>query len=327
MNRAVWSFWSKPFRHNSRTVWPSQRHHLLAWVLSVEAARRHYPQTTLVTDDFGAVMLVDGIGLHFDQVSTELNTLEEAHPEWWGLGKLYAYRSQTEPFVHIDSDCFLWRRLPPRLEHAGVFGQSPETFAYDEPTFYQPGRIVATLDSTKGWVPPELRWFNARHGNWAVNCGILGGSRSEFIRHYADSAIALIEHPANQHAWDLLGNRMEHTVTIEQHLLAACIDYHRSQPRSPHHGITSEHLFTSPEHPYDPERATRAGFTHLIASSKSDPDIAGRLAARVASEYPKYARRCMSYAKAMGDNGGGGSQRGCGGEEGPVHLAHQVATR
>jgi hypothetical protein len=95
--KAVWSFWSKPFEAHRRHSWPSVRHHLFAWVLSVETARRHYPETCLVTDAAGARLLVDEIGLPFKHVSTELNTLDQYNPDWWALGKVYAYRMQTEP--------------------------------------------------------------------------------------------------------------------------------------------------------------------------------------------------------------------------------------
>ena len=71
---AVWSLWTKPLgRYGS--VWPSLVHYLFSWVLSVELARQHFSKTLLVTDDAGASLLLDGIGLQFDQVSLELNSL------------------------------------------------------------------------------------------------------------------------------------------------------------------------------------------------------------------------------------------------------------
>jgi hypothetical protein len=301
MRRAVWSFWSGPWHHR-QGAWPSPTHHLLSWVLSVETARRHYPLTSLVTDDDGAAMLVDGIGLEFDEVSTELNQLAGADPGWWSLGKLHAYRAQEAPFVHIDSDCFLWQRLPERIETADVFGQSPETFSFDDPpAHYRPELVLAAIDSVNGWAPHEFRWFTDHRGGWAVNCGILGGTNTDFIRHYADGAVRLIRHPANQPAWDLLGDRTDHSVLVEQYLLAACAEYARGQADSPFHGTTLDHLFTSPGDPFDPGRAQQAGYTHLIASSKRDRDTARRLVARAAADYPELAERCDRYARAQGE--------------------------
>jgi hypothetical protein len=89
--RAVWSFWTKPFHAYYKGNWASEKHHLLAWVLSVETARKHYPVTALITDDDGARLLVDGLGLQFTCVSTALNALPNLEHEWFNLGKLYAY--------------------------------------------------------------------------------------------------------------------------------------------------------------------------------------------------------------------------------------------
>lgn len=87
--RAVWTFWTKPFEARQRWAWRSRKHHLLAWVLSLGTARRHYPHTVLFTDDAGARMLVDGLGLDFAEVRTDLNALDGDDPGWWALGKLH----------------------------------------------------------------------------------------------------------------------------------------------------------------------------------------------------------------------------------------------
>ena len=83
--KAVWSFWDKPFQSHHHRVWASERHHLLAWVLSTQTARQHYRTTELHTDDAGARMLVDGIGLEFDRVCVSLNALRAHDPGWWAL--------------------------------------------------------------------------------------------------------------------------------------------------------------------------------------------------------------------------------------------------
>jgi len=83
--KAVWSFWSKPEQH--RVAWPSQRHHLMAWVLSLQTVRQHYRTTMLCTDTAGARLLIDTIGLEFGHVSTALDALEHCDPGRWALGE------------------------------------------------------------------------------------------------------------------------------------------------------------------------------------------------------------------------------------------------
>jgi hypothetical protein len=289
--RAVWSFWTRPFRAFHRGTWASERHHLLAWALSVETARRHYPDTALCTDSEGARLLVDGLGLPFAQVSTALDRLAGADPEWWGLGKLHAYRAQEAPFLHIDSDVFLWSPLPPDLAAAPVIVQNPEVFAFGDPgSWYQPQAAEAAIRATGGWLPEAWWAFTARRAGLAYCCGILGGHRTEALRDYADCAIRVIGHPANAAAWARIGDRIGSSVLFEQYLLAACLA---------HRGVTPGCLFESAEESWDPAAARRAGYTHLIAGAKADPELARRLEARVRRDHPEIYERVLRLAPPL----------------------------
>jgi hypothetical protein len=296
--RAIWSFWSKPFRAREQ-YWTSALCHLFSWVVSVETARRHYPRTTLFTDDQGARTLIDGLGLEFDSVSTELNALAAHDPDWWVLGKLYAYRAMTEPFVHVDSDVFLWQPLPERLTSAPVFAQNPEPFG--STFYYRPDALESALRAgAGGWLPPEWTWYRSVGTEQRGECcGIVGGTRVDFIRHYARTGIRLVEEPANQPAWAVLGPKHGHCVLIEQYLLAACLDYHRSTPGSPYRDVSITYLFDTVGAAFDEREAERVGFTHLMGA-KRDGELARRLEARVQRDHPVYYERCRKCADAAG---------------------------
>ena len=79
---------------------------------SFETIRSFYPQTKLYSDSRGVDLLVERLGLGFQSVSTQLDGMQGYDPSWWALGKLFAYASEEEPFIHFDSDVFLWRALP-----------------------------------------------------------------------------------------------------------------------------------------------------------------------------------------------------------------------
>src|SRR5262249_1555570 len=252
--KAVWSFWTKPFEAHHHSVWPSAKHHLLAWVLSLETARQHYPDTWLITDDAGAGMLVDGIGLQFTHVSTELNALADNNPDWWNLGKIYAYYLQTEPFVHIDSDVFLWKRLPANLERADVFAQNPNPLSASTP-YYQPEQLEHAMAHTSGgWLPDEWRWYRRAIKNQrAESCGVVGGTRRNFIRRYGEASLRLINDPRNQPALQSLPNRRMHALLIEEYMLAACVEYYNASAVSPLGGVRIEYLFNSMSAPGNPD--------------------------------------------------------------------------
>lgn len=298
--RAVWSFWTKPWRARSGWGWSSEKHHLLAWVLSVECARRHYPATTLVTDSDGARMLIDGLGLEIEEVSTELDRLATRDPALWMMGKLSAYRTQSEPFVHLDTDVFLWKPLPEHVEAAPVFAQNPEYFSLGA-SHYRPERMQRIMrGQTQGWIPKEWEWAlsfgNAQRGEC---CGIVGGNHLAFIRYYADTALRVIEEPCNREGWARVSEKYEYNTLIEQYHLAACVDYHRNRPDSPYRGVAIRYLFDSGADAFDPNHAAKLGFSHLIAHAKRSAAVAARLEKRVAQDYPAQYERCLDYARQL----------------------------
>lgn len=293
--RAVWSFWSKPLLKSRRASWFSMKHHLLAWVLSFETARKHYPKTSLITDDEGARLLVDELDLPFEHVSTELNALHNQDSDWWSLGKLYAYRVQTEPFVHLDTDVFLWKPLPEKLERSSVFAQNPEPFS--SIFCYRPERVERALRYPKqGWLPEEWVWYRrARRNQRGDCCGIFGGARTDFIRYYADAALRLVSDPANQRGLSRFTEKVNSMVLIEQYLLAACVEYHSSaNPSSTFADVRIEYLFNSLAQMYNRDYVTQVGFTHLIGDAKKNSVVVERLENRVRRDYPERYERCLS---------------------------------
>ncbi len=289
--RAVWSFWTKPFERRMGNGWLSDRHHLLSWVLSVETARKHYPETALVTDCEGADLLVNRLGLAFTHVSTALSTLADADPAWWVLGKLWTYRLQAEPFVHIDSDVFLWKRLPAEMEQTAVFAQNPEWFPLSPESWYRPARFTKALNDLGGWMPEEWCWSAQQPSTHAVCCGILGANHVEFIRYYSDLAIRMLHHSVNRRILHDAGANPADAILFEQYLLAACLDYHRHREGSPYADIDIRYLFQSTAESFDEAAAVRAGYTHLIGGAKQNKKLMRSLERRVMRDYPRlYAR-------------------------------------
>jgi hypothetical protein len=299
--RAVWSFWSKPYEGHKGRAWREPRHHLLAWGLSLRLAREHFPETMLVTDSEGKALLVDRLGLEFTEVSTELDRLRGVDPGWWALGKLVAYSLQDRPFVHLDTDVFLWRPLPQALASAPVFAQCPERHAYGQGRC-DPLKIELLFERHGLSVPVEWEWAVSLEANWfrEENCGIVGGNRVDFLRHYADTAIRMVTDPAHAPAWSEMPHKDEFNMLMEQFWLAACVDYHRLHPQSPFRGIAVRYLFSTMDAAFNPEVAAQAGFTHLLYDTKSHPEVAARLERRVAEIDPAFLRHCNRVAAHSG---------------------------
>lgn len=295
---AVWSFWTKPYFLNGKGRWYSELHHWLAWGLSLFTAQRFYSQTCLVTDDAGARILIDELELPFACLSTGLNVLADQDPGWWALGKLEAHRLQQTPFVHLDPDVFLWKRLASELEAADVFTQNPMPL---NPDMYRPAEFEdAVGHPASGWLPKEWRWYRRQAANQrAACCGIIGGVRLDFIHDYARTGLRLIADPRNADLLRICQQKTRHMFLIEEYALSACVEYHRRQKKSPYHGIEIRYLFPSLEDAFKPEYTTMAGFTHLAgAMAKKDPQLARQLEHRVKRDLPRFYQRCLKYCSS-----------------------------
>jgi hypothetical protein len=292
---AVWSFWSKPFLKSQKSMWCSEKQHLLSWILSVQQARKFFGKTVLFTDDYGAKMLVDGLQLDFDVVSTALNTLNDHDPKWWALGKIYTYGSQNDPFIHIDNDVFLWKRLPVNSGIA-LFAQNPEYFKVGA-SFYMPEQIESLIKIQCGWLPKEWVWFRSSGlQQRAESCGVFGGGNTEFINYYAKLALKTIEHSANSYLWTTLGEHVERNILVEQYLLSACIEYYKNNPGDSNQPLDIHYLFNSMDDAFDSGKAADAGYTHLIADTKKNKTLAKDLERRVQKDYPESFEKYLRYA-------------------------------
>ncbi len=272
-------------------AWHSDTANLLGWALSVTLARRHFTGTRLVTDGPGARLLVDGLGLAFDEVTTDLDRLGACDPHWWVTGKLAAYAGQTEPFVHIDSDVFLWRPLPPEVLDAGVLFQNPEYFVPGAPESYYEPQVAEAYLMAGGWLPDEWLWWRAAGAvQWAACCGIVGGHDVALLRRYARTALATLLHARNRDPLRrLAAHGIHHNVLFEQYLLAAFLERNAANLRGP-----VRFLFDDQASAFDPDAGERTGFTHLMGTAKQAPDAVERLLVRAREHCPLLADRAVA---------------------------------
>ncbi len=278
IRRAVWSFWSAPYLQRSGRHWVNDFYHSLSWILSFRLASQLFPTTALVTDTRGYELLVEQLRLPFDDVTLSLNQISSQEPAWWALGKLYTYREQTEPFLHIDNDVFLWPGFPAEGLSGDVVAQNPEHAPLSEAGYYRPATMAAALRNTGGFIPRELSDYLSRSGDAALCTGIVGGLAVPLLRHYADLAIRLVESAENQAGWQRLAPLEEYNLVVEQYLLGAlCWSGAK---------VDVQCVFRSQQDTFSDEIAHGQRYTHLIASAKSDLRYMRWLEERVRRDFP-----------------------------------------
>ena len=249
-------------------------------VLSVLLARQHLGRVELFADARGAAFLAD-LALPFDAIHPAFESFAYP-PQLWMAMKLQTYRRQTEPFVHLDFDAYLWAPLPARLSGAGLIAQSSED---DYPCY---DRVLAYYLTHAGYVPEFVRAHVAQYGPRvrALNAGIYGGHNLTALHACAEEVFITLAHPANAPMLAELAVRYaapgdvfyDFSILLEQ--CFASIYYHQ-------HELPVGYVLGE-EPPY---------FTHLLASAKQHPDNVRDLKNRVARDYPAYYQRVLASSK------------------------------
>jgi hypothetical protein len=273
--RAVWSYWTRPYR--ARTGWGfrSEIEHLASWALSVWTAACHFSETLLVTDRAGADLLVDGLGLRFSAVRVELDSLA-APLGLWNAGKLQAARvaaGMGDPFVHVDADLFLWKPLPDRILRAPLLGES----LYRTSDFVSVDQCGRAIEAAGGALPAA--WGRA---DQSVACGVFGGADLDTIGEWLAAAGPLYAEPA---AAALAAATPSAPMIPEEYLF---------RQTALARGVPIETVFKSERAKWRGGAARRLGYTHLIGDGKYR--YGGAVCARLEHDAPALFARAQGLA-------------------------------
>lgn len=111
--------------------------HMYSMCLSLYLAKRHYEKVVLYTD-IETAELVKRFGLPYDEINTQL--LDGVEVRTFSIPKLMVYSAQTEPYIHIDLDSFIYEKIhfddeeviystyPEGSEHGVDFGKNARSF-------------------------------------------------------------------------------------------------------------------------------------------------------------------------------------------------------
>lgn len=257
--KIVLSFWSKPARNfggikYNNCRWHNPLLHCCGWIISTMLAKEKYSKVELVTDTEGLEVFEKHFKLPFDNISTALNDIEDVYSALWMTGKLKAYSIQKEPFIHIDSDVFLWKKFSDIFLQSDILAQHMEnetnTMFHDVYPKY-----LNLMRENNITVGPYLDICEN-----AYNAGIFGGNNIDQINKYANAALNVVYNNINK--WEALhykiGGLSFCNATIEQMLL-----YNMSVKEN----FNVSTLFPPIFHEID---AVEKGYTHLMHSKVDD---------------------------------------------------------
>jgi hypothetical protein len=289
--KIIQSLWTKPLlldvqRGKVSGGWPSWDHYWASWVLSAWQGHLTHGTVDLVTDRVGAQILIEELQLPFRHVSLALDDIpREVHPALWAYGKVVAYDEHAkcgDPYMHIDSDVYLWKPLPTRVTNAAIAAQHYE-WAPQYPPFHDIyNRPRKTMRALMKHLPGA--WTPHAEDDHAINMGIFGGNDLDTIAEYCHQVRAFVEHPDNEPGWKLIADSGVANVGWSNMLIEQQTAYCVARQR----GVPMAMLFEKGDMDEIDSVGNDLGYTHVMGYKKkpATDEFIQRFERRARDNYP-----------------------------------------
>jgi len=221
---------------------------LLMHKIACYFAKKHYGECHMLTDS-RSKDLFKNLGFSSVTVMEDIDSIPLEYGQMWALGKIMAIKEilkKQQPFLHLDYDVFLFKKLPEFIEKAEAFAQSPEPTnpIYELNTFYFHCKNKYLLEGAKSQI--------------GSNMGIFGGNNLTFFKNYSESSLNLILDKQNKELFTRTGEELgfggmwSRAIIAEQYYYNVASDYYN---------IPITYLFDY----YRPneEDCAKYGYTHL----------------------------------------------------------------
>jgi hypothetical protein len=153
----------------------------MSMALSCVLLKKHYGHVTLYCNKGAEKLIIEDLALPYDEVICMPDILDNYDGcNLWALPKVYTYSQQTEPFMHVDCDWYMFDKLNKKIIEADIFGQNIE---YDD-QFYN-RRMLEKLIAENADIPSfVMDEYNEAPVLRTINAGIIGGNDIKFFDRY-----------------------------------------------------------------------------------------------------------------------------------------------
>ena len=267
--------------------WIAPEYNLMSWALSCLQLKKYHSPAVLYADTTAAKMLIDTLQLPYDRVICDLDKLNAYDPGLWALSKIYTYSRQTGPFLHVDSDVFIWQAFDDNLLNSGLIAQNLEVS-----TEYYEG-VMKNLERNLAYIPSEI--IQDRKTNpliYAYNAGILGGCDIDFIQSYVCESFRFVNTNT-----DVLSkiNRGTFNIFFEQYLFYCRAKKQDKPVNVLIQDVIGDNAYTG----FDDfaEVPHNIKYLHLLGTYKRHKTVCQQMADRLRCDYPEYYYRIISLYK------------------------------
>ena len=283
IEKAVFSYFNPDESFGNTCGFSKFSDFLFTTTLAIFCASRHFKEVQFISSDWG-IDVIKQLGLPITSYSNKLNELKTIPREFWAYGKILAYNEQTQPFVHLDNDVFLWDPLPDRILKARLCFQSKEPFALPGYEWYNSLRKCWNKAPSRPQSIVDNPVFDH-----AYNCGICGGHDLEFFKEWMENSKAYIFAPENQeHFFKKYKKIIIHqNLWHEQYFATSLIKKHdlRKQVR------------VLLKDPMDLQSQTDCSYTHIWGNTKQSPGDMALVQIRILEKDTELFMRVRNFCK------------------------------
>lgn len=272
--KALYTFWSKPIRENLARC-NSEKNFIMMFIYSMLWSAKWFNKIELNTDDYGYKIFKPFIN---DKIIVQ-NTLEifdRLDPYlFWAYPKLYTLTLQNEPFIHIDGDIFIFRKLKEDL-FSSDFG-----FQNLEETYFQRTyeKIVKFCDKN---IDNKPKKWNANL-NSSINCGLMYFKNpqeakefhNEVKKHFIDLEEEILNKIKKELKEIIKTTYISYPLIFEQYYLNCFL-----QDRKVSYLLNTEQIKKE-----EKGELTIEGYVHLI-EDKNNPKYLNNINVRFQLEFP-----------------------------------------
>ena len=292
--KIVQSFWTKPVVESKNGFdrfdggWLDKKYYYMSWALSCLKLKELYGEVELVTDKLGKDILINKLKLPYSKVVVVLDILNHYYSDLWAVGKLYTYSIQKSPFIHIDSDVYVWTDILKDMMNKTLICQNLDC---NHSSYI---KTINTIENEKFYIPNVIEKERSNNPDlFACNAGVLGGTDIDFFKEYAMLAFNFIDRNI-----DYLGkiDIASFNIIFEQYLFY-CLAKEKN--------ISVTYLFEQIEYAYAQPKSYvcfwnipyKTSYIHVISSFKKNRFIAEEMSARFKIEYPHYYYKVINLMK------------------------------
>jgi hypothetical protein len=167
--------------------WCDYKYNWISWILSSHQLVKFHKEVELYTDTFGYEILINKLHLPYTKVNIVLDELNHFHKDLWAVAKLKTFQLQTEPFLHVDGDVFVWESLTEKFKDSNLVVQNLEVTS----TYYP--EKWSQIRPKLVFVPDTLKNFKCTTTDLVTNMGIIGGNNFAFFCEYTQKSLEFVE--------------------------------------------------------------------------------------------------------------------------------------